>query len=156
MRTLSTSFLRAIHAQESAEVFLPLLKLSHADWDDDLRIVPNGEAVTHGGEEYQPWAFEVTLPDDADEGLPVLRWQADGINQELVIRLRSVMGAISARVVWVLASQPDMVEAGPFDLEITAADYDAFSVSGVMSIEPILDEQFGFLTMTPKTTPGLF
>lgn len=156
MRLLSPTFLRAMHAQESAEVLLPLVRLSHADWDDDVRLVPDWQPITHQGEEYIPYAFEITLPDDDAEGVPVLRWVADNVSRELVILLRAVTDKITARVVWVLASQPDFVEAGPFEVEMTAVEYDAQSLSGTMQVEPILDEPFGYLTMTPKTTPGLF
>src|SRR5699024_1288330 len=103
-----------------------------------------------------PYAFEITLPDDDAEGIPVLRWVADNVSRELVILLRAVTDKITARVVWVLASQPDFVEAGPFEVEMTAVEYDAQSLSGTMQVEPILDEPFGHLIMTPKTTPGLF
>lgn len=156
MRVLSPLFLQSIHGQESGEVFLPLVKLTHANFTSDLRWVPNWEDVTHNAEIYSPMAFQITLPDDADEGFPVLRWSIDNVSQEAIVELRSVTGPIDARIVWVLASQPDTVEVGPFDLQIRAAEYDLTTISGSMSIEPILEEQFGYLTMTPKNAPGLF
>ncbi|MBU3262058.1 DUF1833 domain-containing protein [Roseovarius sp. PS-C2] len=156
MRVFSPVFLNAIHAQESGEVLLPLMRLSHTDWATDLRFVPDWQEITHGGEVYSPYAFEVSLPDDEDQGIPVLRWTADNVSQELIVQLRQVRGPISAYVVWVLASQPDTIEVGPLDLEIQAAEYDAQTISGTMGIEPILEEQFGYLEMTPSTAPGLF
>lgn len=156
MRQLSQNFLRAIYAQQSDEVLLPLVKLSHPDWDDDVRIVPDWKPLTHQGEEYLPYAFELGLPDDDAEGIPVLQWVADNVGRELVAQLRTTRDKITARVVWVLASSPDYVEAGPFLVEMTAVEYDAQTLSGTMQIEPILDEPFGHMTMTPKTAPGLF
>jgi len=156
VRALSPVFLAAIHGQESGEVLLPLVKLSQTDWAESLRFVPDWQELTHDGEIYSPLAFEVALPDDEAEGLPVLRWQADAVSQELISALRSVTDPIDARVVWVLASQPDTVEAGPFDLQIRAVEYDATTIGGTMGVEPILDEPFGYLSMTPQTCPGLF
>lgn len=156
MRLLSPAFLRAIHGQESAEVLLPLVRLSHPSWADDVCLVPDWQPIMHQGQEYTPYAFEITLPDDDAEGLPVLRWVADNVGRDLVMLLRAVTDKISARVVWVLASQPDLVEAGPFEIEMTAVEYDAQTLSGTMQIEPILDEPFGYFAMAPKTTPGLF
>jgi hypothetical protein len=156
MRALSPVFLNAIHGQESGEVLLPLVKLSHASFAADIRIVPDWQEITHDSEVYSPLAFEISLPDDTDEGIPVLRWSADNVSQELIVEIRKVTGPISARVVWVLASQPDTIEAGPFDLSILAVEYDAFTIGGVMGVEPILDEQFGYLEFTPKNAPGLF
>lgn len=156
MRLLSQAFLQAIHGQESDQVLLPLVRLSHPSWEDDVRLVSDWQAITHQGKEYVPYAFEISLPDDDAEGLPVLQWVADNVSRELVVMLRAVSDKITARVVWVLASQPDFIEAGPFDVEMAAVEYDAQTLSGTMQIEPILDEPFGYLTMTPKTAPGLF
>lgn len=156
MRALSPVFLRAIHGAESQQVLLPLVRLSHPSWPDDVRIVPDWRPLVHQGAEYLPYAFEIALPDDDAEGLPVLRWVADNVSRDLVAALRAVTDKVSARVVWVLASQPDFVEAGPFDVEMTAVEYDAQTLTGTMQIEPILDEPFGYFQMTPRTTPGLF
>lgn len=156
MRLLSPTFLAAIHGAESAEVLLPLVKLSHPDWPEDIRIVPDWNAITHQSEQYTPYAFQITLPDDDEVGVPVLKWTADNVSREIVMLMRGVTDKITARVVWVLASQPDTIEAGPFDVEMTAVEYDAQTLSGTMQVEPILDGPFGHMTMTPKTAPGLF
>lgn len=156
MRTLSSAFLQAIHAEGSAEVLLPLVKLSHTDWASDIRLAADYQQVTHSGEIYTPFAFQLSLPDDADEGMPVLRFVFDNVSQELITQFRAVSDPITARVVWVLASQPDTIEAGPFDVELWGIEYDAFTISGVLQIEPILDERCGFKEMTPSNAPGLF
>lgn len=155
-RSISPGLQAATNAQESAEVLLPIVKLSHASWAGDVRLVANHEQLTHAGEVYLPWAFEIALPDDEAEGLPVLQWVADNVDRQLTQKMRGVTDKITARVAWVLASTPDVVEAGPFDVEMVGVEYDAFTISGGMTIEPILDEQFGFKTMTPSSAPGLF
>jgi hypothetical protein len=154
--TLSNPLLRAMNMPETAEVFVPLVHLSHPDLSPDLYLVANGEAVVHGGQAYVPMGFELTLPDDVDAGIPVLKWQADAVNQQLVIALRSVTGSIDAVVKWVLVSSPDVVELGPYEVELRTAEYDAFTVGGPMTIAPILDEPFGYLTITPSTFPAEF
>lgn len=156
MRLLSPTFIRAMNSQESDEVILPLVKLSNPAWQDSVRLVHDYNPITHNGEEYTPFAFSIYLPDDDAEGIPVLKWTVDNVNRELVTLLRSVRDKINARVIWVLASDPDYIEVGPFDVEMTAVEYDAQTLSGTMQIEPILDEPFGHLIMTPKTTPGIF
>ena len=55
-----------------------------------------------------------------------------------------------------LASQPDVVEIEFPSLQITAARYDAGTVGGTASIEPILDEPFSQMKFTPAAFPGLF
>jgi hypothetical protein len=154
--TLSTQMLVAAHAESTGEVVLPLVKLSQAGWDDAICIVPNWEPVTHQGDVYEPLAFQINLPDEEAEGVPVLNWVADNVDRRLVEVLRTVSGAVGAQIVWVLASSPDHIEVGPLDVEMRAAEYDAQQISGTLGVEPILETQFGHLIMNPKNTPALF
>lgn len=155
MRNVSPTFLQAVYAQETDQVFLAITRLSHPAWDEDIRLVADWQDITHGGEIYQAFAFRVALPDDETEGIPVCRWEADAVSRELVQQLRGITGAIQAEVKWVLASQPDVVEA-EIAGEIAQVDYDGQTVSGALTVEPVLEEAFGFKKLTPKTAPALF
>lgn len=154
--TLSTQMLTAMHAEASGEVVLPLVKLTQDGWEDAICIVPNWETVIHQGETYQPLAFQIGLPDEEAEGVPVLNWVADNVDRRLVEALRTVKGAVEARIVWVLASSPDHVEVGPLNVEMRAAQYDAQQINGTLGVEPILETQFGHRFMNPKNAPALF
>lgn len=154
--TLSARMLEAMHAQSTGEVILTLVALSQDGWDDTLRLVANNEPITHLGHEYSPMAFEMSLPDEEDGTVPVLNWRADNTDRRLVEALRSVRGAVDARVVWILASDPDHIQIGPFDVEMTAANYDANEITGTLGIAPVLDLQFGHMTLNPATAPALF
>ena len=156
MRTLSQALLRAIHAQETGEVILPLVKMSQENWDDPVFIVPNTEPVTHDGDEYLPLAFEIALPSEEEEGVPVFNWRADNTDRRMVQAIRSVTGLVQVRIAWVLASSPNQIEAGPYEVEMQAAEYDASEIRGTMSVDPILDMPFGYMTMSPKNAPALF
>jgi hypothetical protein len=112
--------------------------------------------LTHDGNVYQPAAFEISLPDDAEDGAAVMDWRIDNTDLRLVSLMRSVRNKIYARVLWVLVATPDVIEAGPFETEMLGAQYNADELGGSLSIEPILDEPFGFQKMTPKNAPGLF
>jgi hypothetical protein len=155
-RQFSPALTRAMNGEASGEAILPLVKLTQSGWQDSIRLVPNWEPITHVGEVYSPLAFEVSLPDEEEEGVPVIQWVADNVDLRLVEALRTVQGAVLARIVWVLASQPDVVELGPLDVTMRAAEFDALTVAGVMGVEPILEQPFGYLTMSPETCPALF
>ncbi|WP_299686680.1 DUF1833 family protein [uncultured Tateyamaria sp.] len=154
--TLSTQMLEAINAESSGEVILPLVRLTQVDWADAIRLVPNTEQVVHMGEVFEPLAFEVGMPDEEAQGVPVLEWVADNSDRRLVEALRAVRGAVQVGIMWVLASDPDHIQMGPGDLEMRVAEYNAQSISGTLGVEPILDMQFGYLTMNTTTTPALF
>ncbi|MGB0661332.1 MAG: DUF1833 family protein [Mangrovicoccus sp.] len=154
--TLSTQMLSAMHSEASGEVILPLVKLTQADWTNAICIVPNWQPVTHQAEEYQPLAFEIDMPDEEEGIVPVIEWRADNVDRRLVEALRQVRGIVQARIVWVLASSPEIIEIGPLNVELRAAQYNAQQISGTMGVEPILEMQFGHLVMNPKNAPALF
>lgn len=157
MRTsLSAMMLEAMHAQETGEVILPLVKLSQDGWDDEIRIVPNTEPIVHLGQTYQPLAFAITLPDEEEGGVPVVEWRADNSDRRMVEALRSVDGVVKAEIVLIRASDPDFREVGPIEVEMRAAMYDAHEISGTMGVEPILERAFGHMTLSPKNAPALF
>ena len=153
---LSDQMLVAMHAQETGEVVLPLVTLSQSGWDEDMRIVPNTEPITHLGQEFAPLGFDVALPDEEAEGVPVLRWVADNTDRNLVLALRSVTGAVEARIIWVLADMPDDIQIGPIEVEMRAAEYDASTIRGTMGVEPVLETQFGHMILNPNNAPALF
>lgn len=154
--TLSQNMLEAMNGQSTGEVILPLVKLTQSGWDSSICIVPNNESINHDGDEYLPLSFQINLPDEEVEGVPVLDWQADNVDRRLVEAMRTVNGAVQARIVWVLASSPEHIEVGPLEVEMRAAQYDAYTIKGKLGVEPILESQFGKLVMNPKNSPALF
>lgn len=148
--------LEAMHAQDSGEVILPLVKLTQADWDDEIRLVPNYEPITHLGQVYDPLAFEISLPDEEEGGVPVVEWRADNTDRRMVEALRAVDGVVNAEIVLIRASEPDVIEVGPLKVEMRAAQYNDRQISGVMGVEPILERPFGHMALTPKNAPALF
>lgn len=154
--TLSARMREMMHAQETGEVILPLVTLKQEDWADEIRLVPNTEPITRHGKVFDPMAFNLSLPDEEAEGVPFIKWTADNVDRRLVEALRAVRGAVQAEIVWVLAATPDVDELPPHTVEMRAAEYDALTISGTMGLEPILDTQFGPLTMNQANTPGIF
>lgn len=148
--------LGAMHSESTGEVILPLVRLTQDGWEDAISIVPNIEPIVHLGEIYDPLAFQIGLPDEEAEGVPVLQWVADNVDRRLVEALRTVSGVVLVRIIWVLASDPDTAQIGPAELEMRAAEYDAQRVSGTLGVEPILDLPFGRKVMNPANAPALF
>lgn len=155
-RELSDDFLRAIYEQESSEILLTFVRLNHPDWNEELRLVNYVEQVTKGGLVYNPWSFSVQLPDDEEEGTPILKWRASNVETDIVQMMRGVTGDINATVMLALRSSPNINEVGPFDVVMQEVKYDEETLKGDMSIDPILDENFCSLRMNPSNAPGLF
>ena len=56
----------------------------------------------------------------------------------------------------VLASSPDLVEAGPVAGRLTAVDYNASTIAASIAGPPVLVEPFPYRTFTPGEWPGVF
>jgi hypothetical protein len=49
-------------SQETAEVFVPLLRIEHADLSDPILLAYNTESVVRTDGEYKPYPFQINLP----------------------------------------------------------------------------------------------
>ncbi len=156
MRALSTLALKSINAEETDQIWLPLVVMTNAAWTGPLRLVANSEDITSGGNLYTAFPFMVNLPDEEPEGTAVMSWSFDNTSLELMQLFRSVNGYISAQVFWVLAATPDTVEIGPFNLQLRGFNYDDSTVGGSLQVEPIMDLTFGQMNMNPVNAPALF
>ena len=83
------------------------------------------------------------------------RLKIDNVDQQIVEAVRGLPSAPTAHLEVVLASQPEVVEIGFYDLTIRATDFDAFYVEAQMTFEPIFSEPVT-VEMTPARFPGLF
>ena len=155
-RTVSSRYIRESQAQSSPEVLIYLARISHPTWAQDILLARNGEAVVHNSESYAPYPFDVALPEDEEAADPVMRFIVSNATLEIMAALRAVEGEVEVAITAVLASQPDVVEAGPIVAELQAAEGSAGAISGSLAVEPILDRSFSRLQVTPATTPGLF
>lgn len=156
VRPVSQTLLEAFYAHESDELLLVTMRLNHESWDAPMYVVRDSQALTSGSITYLPFPFTLSLPDDTDEGMPVLKFTGQNVSQEIIGALRAVVGDVDCTVTWRLRSTPDIPEAGPFDVVMRGIEYDAQVISGVLALDPILEEPFGYLRMTPGNAPALF
>ncbi|HMU54865.1 MAG TPA: DUF1833 family protein [Nitrospira sp.] len=159
MRTLSTLMLQVAHAQETGEVVLARTEISHPlILDGPLRFVNNLTDVVASGQTFTAFPFQVTLPDDADEGVPKLRLVLDNVDRRIVQTIRSLppSPAPTVRVDLFLASQPTVLEASFTDLVLRQTSYDVLTVSGDLLVDEDDLEPYPQYTMTPAAFPGLF
>jgi len=158
-RSLSPSGIASIQSQETGDVWVAIIELDHPTFAQTIRLVNNDESVMYGGHPYSPFPFELSLPNDVDGELPVLDWAASNVSRELVPEFRAAAasaGYIQARVAWLRANDPTTLEVGWLDLEIRNIPYDTTTLRGTMSVEPLLDQQFGHKKFDPILAPGLF
>ena len=157
-RSVSATFKAAVNAQETSEVFLVLLEIYHADIGPPttLYFVNNYEDVSSGGNTYTGFPFAINLPADLDNQLPTVQLQIDNIDRSIIAAIRGLSGPPTITIKVVLASSPDTIEAGPFEMTLRRIDYDAFTITGTLEVEDILNEPYPGDMFSPANFPGLF
>ena len=155
-RSVSATLEAAVYAQQTDEIFLILLAISHADMSETLRFVNNTEDVVSGGETYTAFPFAIDLPSDTEDSLPSVQLVIDNIDRSIIEELRSIDSAPTIAVSVILSSAPDTIECGPLSFSLKSIDYDAKVITAQLGFEDILNEPFPAGTFTPTDFPGLF
>ena len=106
----ASAFIRSAFAQETDEIWLILLTVSHPDLTDDIRVVHNPVAITSRGLNFIGFAFELSLPIDAPDRAPVAELRIDNVSQEIAQAVRSISSAPTVTIEVIRAADPDTVE----------------------------------------------
>ena len=133
-----------------------LVTISHEQLDPPLRFVSDIVNHVSRGDEYLGWPFRIALPAEKDDELSSVQIEIDNVDRRIMEGIRRLTTAPTVTLEVVLASQPDTLEAGPFVFALRATDYTAFSISGTLAYEDILNEPWPQYLMTPATDPGIF
>lgn len=155
-RAVSAGFLQSVFSQDTEEVFLTLLKIEHADLDEIIYLVNNSEDVVHDGQTYTAFPFEMDLPDETDGSFSRMTILLDNAGLDYVEAFRSISGPADVTMSLVLASDPDVVECGPFRFLSRGAAMSADEIRLELSYEDILNEPFPGDIMSPGSVPGIF
>lgn len=156
-RTISAEARAAIFAQQTGEVFVVLLDLEHPAFTSPVRVCSDNRRVVSGGYAYDPFPFDITLPDETEDSPPRVSLRIDNVDRRIVSEIRRVSGApVRVVVRVVLASSPDTVEAGPFEFALRDVTYDEQAVEGTLMYEDLLNEPFPADSFTPARFPSLF
>jgi len=122
------------------EVPLCLAELDHASWANPLRLVANTEDVVSNGETYTAAGFDIAMPDQLEGRNADARFRLTDADAGTLALLRTTSAVIDVTVMWVLASDPDTVYAGPLEAEIHAAEGRFGEISGALTLYPVLAE----------------
>lgn len=156
-RGSSNKLLSIVNAETPNDIFLHLVTV---EWPDNTvnRFVKNAEPVNSRGETYQASSFEIQLPEEPEDTVPTLTFQFSVSDTQIIQKLRQSDGnalpILTLEVV--LASDPNIVEMGPFTFEIRKYQNQGVAVAVEAGFEPILDFALPQLAYNPSVTPGLF
>jgi hypothetical protein len=147
---------KALFAAQTGEVILPLLTVTHPDMPEPIRVVRNTEDVTSRGHLYRGLAFGIPLPRDDGETQGTVRITLDNVDQRFTEAVRTTQTPAEAVIEFVLASDPDTVEAGPWTFTARSVAWNAQTVEFDLGYEDVLNAQHLVHSLDPNTAPGMF
>ncbi len=156
VRSLSTTAKQAIFAQETDEVFLMLLTINHSDLAAPVYVANNTENIVSNGNTFLGYPFRFELPGEDSESLSTVNLVITNVDKLLVEGVRAIGTPLDVKLQVVLASDPDTVEAGDFDMKMRGVNYDALLLTGRCNFNDLLNEPYPSGTYTPADYPGLF
>ncbi|MGO6835016.1 DUF1833 family protein [Rhizobium ruizarguesonis] len=165
-RNLSPGFIAGLYSQETDEIVICLLTVTHDDLDapiylssdptDRISVDPLIYGTVSRGNEYLFLPFEFTLPDDKSDSPPRVQLSMDNTDRSLVTVLRSIATPASIKVELVLASDPDTVEITMPALQLSDVTLDEGKISATLVADALINEPHPAGLFTPGSFPGLF
>lgn len=156
MRTVSTTATEAMMSPQTGEVFLVILEITHPDLPTPIRVVNNTQSVTSNTNEYLPTAFSFILPAQEDGKIGNSGLTIDNVDRTIVKTIREIKDFPSVTASVILASDPDVIEAGPFEFQLRGVSYTRNTVSGDLIYESHMLDNLGTIRYKNLTFPGLF
>lgn len=133
-----------------------LVTIAHPDMPEPIRVCSDAVDVFSGGNWYVHFPFELDLPRESEDAPPTVTLRVCNVDRQIVQAVRTYAGEITVTVNLVMASSPDLVEAGPFEFTMREATYDALVVEGTLAFQDVLNEPYPADSFTPSRTPGIF
>ncbi len=155
-RTITTASLNAINAAQTAAVFLVLLTIDHDDLAAPIRVCSNSTDIVSRGNTFVAFPFDISLPDDAENGAPRARLSIDNVDRSIVQAIRTITSSPSILIEIVRSADLATVEASFVDFRMTNIAYDAQVVTADLTVEDYTAEPFPAGQFTPSLFPGLF
>jgi len=155
-RPLAIASVRSLTAAETAEVWVMLLTIAAPGLSPPIRVVNDLSPLTSRGQEFLAFPFEVDLPGDDADSVQRVTLRIDNVDRQIVLALRALTEPPTVTLEVVRRGAPDVVEAGPFELTLADAGYDALTVEAELVFEDVLNAPFPANAYTPADYPGLF
>lgn len=169
--TLSEALKEAYASAPSDVVVIHTLELLHPAFTEPIRVVADyapinarlenlapvdpGAVVT-----FQPFAFDFTLPEVFDKGVPELQFNIDNVSGEIMENIELAMGLPSKLEVIYRAFLSNDLDGGPHNnpplqMTVTSIEIDAMTVQARATIIDFSNRKFPNNEYDERRFPGL-
>jgi hypothetical protein len=166
MRVLSLNFRQALFAQESGEVPIFLLTITHpslaspiylsTDPTERYQDTPPAYRTVSRAINFLYAGVDVTIPDEQDKSPPASKLTIANVTRDLIPLARSVSTPPSVKIEAVLASDPDTVEMNWPAMDMSNLQYDANQLVFDLTMDALVTEPYPSGSFNPASFPGLF
>jgi len=155
-RPLTLAALKAVNAQETDEVFLVLLTIAHDSLIQPIRVTSDSVETLSRGDSFVAYPFDLSLPEDSEALTAMAHLSIDNVDRTIIAAMRGLQDSPALTVEIVRAAEPDTVEAVFPDFRLSEIQYDAATVTGILTIEDFTAEPYPAAVFAPAGFPGLF
>jgi hypothetical protein len=154
-RVLSTAAKAALTSENTGEVFIPLLTITHNDLSAPVYIASNNENIVSNGKTFIGVPLMISLPGEEPDQLAVATIEFPNVSGEILNEIRAIADPPFVTIQVVLASSPNTVELQADGLTMRECEWDMNVVRGTLRFESITVEPVSEL-ITPERFPSLF
>lgn len=167
-RTLSSTALRALFAEDTGDYPILLVTVTHDTFQAPIRVssdpttrlsATDAEIIYGTVSRSMSFAFlpfQISLPGEFEDSAPRARISIDNVSRELTAAVRTLTSPPVVTIELVMASTPDVVEATFPNFDLSDVDGDVMTISGTLSIDLLVLEPFPAGIFSPGQFPGLF
>lgn len=156
MTQISLTALQAVFAEQTEEVFLMCLTVNQPSLAAPLLFVNDKVDLVRTVGTFIAFPFQLKLPDQTDQETPQVTLVIDNVDRSIGESVREFTSAPIITLEVVLATTPDIIEAGPFVFTAITVQYDASRVEFTLGYEAIMDEPANKWQLTPAIAKGAF
>lgn len=156
-KTYTSHFKRVTNSVSANSFPLIALEIDRDDLAQPIRIINDTDNLTVQGNEFIAMPFNISLPDDPEQGIPSAQLTIDNVGRELTMWIEGADWSqeTTCRIIQVMRDQPNTIE-----WEITMVMSDISMTSRVITAKLSFEDFFGSagvaVRYTPTTFVGLF
>jgi uncharacterized protein DUF1833 len=166
MRILSLNFRKALFSQESGEVPIFLLTITHpslatpillsTDPTSRISTDPLVYGTVSRSSTFLYAGVDISLPDEQERSPPVSKLVIENVTRELIPLARSIATPASVKIEIALASALDTVEMTFPSFQMTNLQYDVVMLTFDLTMDALVTEPFPAGNFSPAYFPALF
>ena len=166
-RTVPAGFRREADREESAEVHLLFLTITHPKIKDAIRVVADGADFILGGDTFTGFRFKLSVLTDTDQA-PVARLQIQNVDLSIGDALRRIDNPATLKLEVISASEFDLTvdprtelttaarTSTADELNLVGVETDAMFITGRLQTRDYARENWPGIMATQDAFPGLF